>query len=165
MHLHNPASNKQAGIARNPNGEWVDSESAPPVLMAEGELRVVSAVVLFRGLPVVETELETAALVIIKLEDVVGCAVGVLSDFIEEEAVAIVIMEIVCKSALLVELEPLELPNPLQMKATATTPAKDSHVSSLLYGTLVFSFEQALSPYVAQSAYVPFSQVGRRVMR
>jgi hypothetical protein len=133
--------------------------------MAEGELRVALAVVLFRGLPVVETELDTAALVIIKLEDVVGCAVVVLSDFTEEEAVAIAIVEIVCKSELPVGLEPLEQPKPLQMKATATTPTKDSHVSSLLYGTLVFSFEQAVSPYVAQSAYVPLSQVGRRVMR
>jgi hypothetical protein len=96
---------------------------------------------------------------------VVGCAVVVLCDFTEEEAVAIATVEIVCKSALLVELEPLELPKPLQMKATATTPAKDSHVSSLLYGTLVFSFEQAVSPYVAQSVYEPLLQVGRRVMR
>ena len=133
--------------------------------MAEGELREALAVVLFRGLPVVETELDTAALVIIELEDVVGCGVVVLSDFNEEEVVAIAVVEIVCKSALLVELEPLEPPKPLQMKATATTPAKDSQVSSLLYGTLVFSFEQAVSPYVAQSAYVPLSQVGRRVMR
>jgi len=133
--------------------------------MAEGELRVALAVVLFRGLPVVETELDTAVLVIIELEDVVGCAVVVLSGFTEEEAVAIAIVEIVCKSALLVGLELLELPKPLQMKATATMPAKDSHVSSLLYGTLVFSFEQAVSPYVAQSAYEPLSQVGRRVMR
>jgi hypothetical protein len=133
--------------------------------MAEGELRVALAVVLFRGLPVVETELDTAALLIIELEDVVGCAVVVLCDFTEEEAVAIATVEIVCKSALLVELEPLELPKPLQMKATATTPAKDSHVSSLLYGTLVFSFEQAVSPYVAQSVYEPLLQVGRRVMR
>jgi hypothetical protein len=132
--------------------------------MAEGERRVALAVVMFRGLPVVETELDTVALVIIELEDVVGCAVVVLSDF-TEEVVAVAIVEIVSKSALLVDLEPVEPPNPLQMKATATTPAKDSHVSSLLYGTLVFSFEQAVSPYVAQSAYVPLSQVGRSVMR
>jgi len=42
---------------------------------------VALAVVLFRGLPVVETELDTAVLVIIELEDVVGCAVVVLSGF------------------------------------------------------------------------------------
>jgi hypothetical protein len=135
------------------------------VLIAEGELRVALAVVLFRGLPVVGTELDTAALVTIELEDMVGCAVLVLNDFAGADVVAIAVVVIVCKSALLVELEPLEPPNPLQIKATATTPAKDSHVSSLLYGTLVFSFEQAVSPYVAQSAYVPLSQVGRRVMR
>jgi hypothetical protein len=69
--------------------------------MAERELLVALAVVLFRGLPVVETELDTAALVIIELEDVVGCGVVVLSDFTEEEAVAIAIVEIVCKSELL----------------------------------------------------------------
>lgn len=128
-------------------------------------LRVALAVVLFCGLPTVETELDLAALLIIEFEDVAGCVVVVPTDFTDEGAVAIAIVEIVCEGALLVRLEPLEPPNPLQMKATATTPAKDSHVSSLLYGTLVFSFEQAVSPYVAQSAYEPLSQVGRRVMR
>ena len=135
------------------------------MLIAEGELCIALIVVLFYRLPIIKTELDIVMLVIIELEDVVGCAVVVLSGFTEEEAVAIAIVEIVCKSALLVGLELLELPKPLQMKATATTPAKDSHVSSLLYGTLVFSFEQAVSPYVAQSAYEPLSQVGRRVMR
>ena len=133
--------------------------------MAEGVLCVALVVVLPPDLPTVETELDRAGLLIVELEDVVSCAVAVPTVFVEEEAVAISIVDTVCKTALLVWLEPPESPKPLQMNATAATPANDSHVSSLLYGTLVFSFEQVVSPYVAQSAYEPLSQVGRSVMR
>jgi len=105
--------------------------------------------------PVADAELNDIALVVpvstaaVEGEDIVGYEL-VPTDSIDVVATSIV--EIVCKTDVLFVAEDPEATKPLQMKATAITPARDSHVSSFLFGTLVFSSEHPASPYVAQSA-------------
>jgi len=118
------------------------------VAIAEGELSVVLEFLPLVGVPVDETEMDNTVLVVpvptaaLEVENTVGCEV------VPEESIDVVATAIV---ELLVATDP-EATKPLQINATASTPARDSHVSSLLFGTRVFSFEQPVSPYVAQSA-------------
>jgi hypothetical protein len=149
---HNPTSNNHAGIARIRDLERLKREAAPPVLMADGALRVALVAVPFCATPV---ELDTIALVVlaaVQVENVYVCAVVVPIEFDGNGSVTIAIVEIDMGSRIDVLVVSSPPPKPSQIKATATTPAKDSHVSSLLYGILSFSFEQAKSLYVAQSA-------------
>jgi hypothetical protein len=118
------------------------------VAIAEGEVSVALEFVPRVGVPVDETELDNTVPVVpvptaaLEVEDTVGCEV------VPEESMDVVATAIV---ELLEATDP-EATKPLQIKATASTPAIDSHVSSLLFGTRVFSFEHPASPYVAQSA-------------
>jgi hypothetical protein len=131
-------------MSRIANSEQLARLEAPLVRLVKGALSVALVEVPFGGAPV---ELDTRALVVLSVAgvevDVTAAVVVLPRKFDGEGSVRIDIgmsEYVAVITGILLSTLPLPALKPSQINATASTPLKLSHTSSLLYGTGIFAF-------------------------